>query len=52
MRLLGDVFEAEKQSSQKNLLQCHFVDHKSHIEHPGVIPNPTSTTNYLSYYTA
>jgi hypothetical protein len=26
--------------SEKNLSQCHFVDHKSHMDRPGIEPGP------------
>jgi hypothetical protein len=33
-------FAGETEVLKENLLQCHFVDYKSHMTWPGIVPGP------------
>jgi hypothetical protein len=51
----NDSDSEKPQYSDKNLSQCHFVNHKSHMDWPGIEIRPpqwSPTTNRLSHGTA
>ena len=51
----NEIDRGKPKNSEKNLFQCHFVYHKSHMDRPGIEPGPprwefmavTKTDNYL-----
>jgi hypothetical protein len=54
-RRWNDILTGKPKSSGKNLSQCHFVHHKSHMDWPGRVPGLCSErpgTNDLSHGTA
>jgi hypothetical protein len=46
-----DIDRVIPKNSEKNLAQCHFVHHRSHMEWPGCEPRPPlwEAVNYLKY---
>jgi hypothetical protein len=46
----NDIGREKPKNSEKKLLQCHFVHHKSHMDRPGREPGPPRpATNRLSH---
>jgi hypothetical protein len=53
--LWNEIDRRKPKYSGKNLSQCHFVNHKSHMDSPGIEPGPPrweSGTDRLSHGTA
>jgi hypothetical protein len=36
----NEIDRVKPKNSGKNLSQCHFVHHKSHVDWPGIEPGP------------
>jgi hypothetical protein len=51
----NDTDRGKLKDSEKNLSQCHFVHHKSHVDYSGserCLRGEKPVTNHLSYDTA